>query len=185
MIKHAFSHDAQRLVLDAGTCRNSGYSFTGLSGWTPNPNLKSLELRHLLLCDGLGSSGFQTLTALNLAFCRLETTDHHEVDDLDLFSNFPCLTNLVMSNMRHTGAVKCIKVHGPQLLRLELDSLERFKIEIFSPKLKIFHVSQFVTPERGLTKLIVLSLDHAEISVPLGVVERGETSGTATFRLIV
>ncbi|CAI0413352.1 unnamed protein product, partial [Linum tenue] len=140
VIKYALSHDTQQLVLDAGNARF--YEFPRLFGSISNCNLKSLELRHIILCGRVRSSVFPMLTTLNLFRCHLDTLDHYE-PDIDLISNFPCLMNLVMRKMRCIGPQPVIKVHGPQLVSLELDGMECFEIEIFAPKLKSF---QFVTP---------------------------------------
>ncbi|CAI0413351.1 unnamed protein product [Linum tenue] len=162
VIQYALSHDVQQLVVDAGsdsTDFRDFYRFPGMFGSISNSNLKSLELNYLVFDTAFVSSGFKMLTSLCLADCALAG---EKGEDLDPFSRFPCLTNLVLRAVEPVGGA--VRVCGSQLLRLELDEMKSFEIEVFAPKLKFFRLRQRASPQE-LLSLTVPSLDHAEVAL--------------------
>ncbi|CAI0413371.1 unnamed protein product [Linum tenue] len=131
-------------------------------------NLKTLELSWIALDYGfLRCSGLPMLTTLKMTSCLLVLDRHQKEGLVDLFSNFPCLANLVVSNcfLPDRKTVGRMRISGPQLLSLELDKTEQFQIEIFAPKLQFFSVCQDVNNAQGFIELSLPTLDRADIAL--------------------
>ncbi|CAI0413384.1 unnamed protein product [Linum tenue] len=168
VIKYALSHDTQQLAFTLSYVGEAeyGYRFSDLFGTNLNCSLKSLELGHVCIDSGLGSSGFQMLTTLELVLCLLASDQDGEFDP---FSNFPCLKNLVMSHCRHLdidmhGNERRLKICGPQLLSLELELVSSSNMEIFAPRLKFFRLEHDLE-SLNFSKLTLPSLDDAVIMI--------------------
>ncbi|CAI0413370.1 unnamed protein product [Linum tenue] len=191
VIKYAFSHDAQHLVFDTGSrCQlfDRAYRFSSLFHSYPTHNqfvtrsktsnstfnLKTLELRCVALDSGfLLCSRLPMLTTLKVTSCLLLGTDSYTnepKDCLDLFSNFGGLVNLAISDCYFLADPRVrpflrVRVSGLQLLSLELEGMEKIRIEIFAPKLRFFSVRQDVNDSQGFSELSLPSLDRAEIEL--------------------
>ncbi|CAI0493087.1 unnamed protein product [Linum tenue] len=166
VIKYAFSHRVQHLVVDTGYDSNHDdtHRFSFLFGPIKNcDHLETLELGSVTLDSGFGYSGFRMLTTLNVRACMLDTD---QGDDLDLFCNFPYLRNLILSDcfLPCTKSEGNLRVCGPELVNLELNAMDQFKIEIFTPKLTYLNVRQDLD-SLGFSKLTLPSLDHADIGM--------------------
>ncbi|CAI0413369.1 unnamed protein product [Linum tenue] len=172
VIKYAFSHDAQHLVFDTGSSHNQFVTRSKTSNSTFN--LKTLELRCVALDSGfLLCSRLPMLTTLKVTSCLLLGTDSYTnepKDCLDLFSNFGGLVNLAISDCYFLADPRVrpflrVRVSGLQLLSLELEGMEKIRIEIFAPKLRFFSVRQDVNDSQGFSELSLPSLDRAEIEL--------------------
>ncbi|CAN0840879.1 hypothetical protein LINGRAHAP2_LOCUS2980 [Linum grandiflorum] len=128
-------------------------------------DMETLELNGVIVPNGLASN-FPMLTTL-----KLENSGfgHNQEGVFDLFSNFPCLTNLVISGcawsytVSQTVTVYSTKIIGSQLLSLKLDVIDN--LEIVAPRLKFLNL-EFNAPFddyfQGFSKLSIPSLVRAD-----------------------
>ncbi|CAL1373565.1 unnamed protein product [Linum trigynum] len=178
VIKYALSHNTQHLVIDLenGTdYYQDCYKYSDLFGSVLDSNLTTLELRSVIVDSGFRSSGFRVLTTLCLRGCLLVSDS--EVD-IDLFSNLPCLENLVLRHcpLDHRYPIadeRIVNITGPELLSLTVDDSWFPKIEITAPKLQFFifwHTSLL----QKFSKLSLPSVVHADINDCIGGYGEGE-----------
>ncbi|CAN1308611.1 F-box/FBD/LRR-repeat protein At1g16930 [Linum perenne] len=177
VIGYAFTHDCQHLVIDLEIehTYSSLYTFGSVRG----DSLKSLKLRNVTIADGFGSSGLPVLTTLILDSCPLVPDQE---GSLDLISKFPSLVDLVLyhcSSSNYIGRyrnVACIRIFGPQLVKLELVALLDYGIELVAPKLQFFRLRAFVgmKPSTAFSNVSISclpSLYRADIFVNKGYLE--------------
>ncbi|CAL1393392.1 unnamed protein product [Linum trigynum] len=157
VIEHAFSHDAQHVVieLEHELELEENFDFSRLfCSVTNSSNVKTLELRWVKLDYKSEFSGFRSLTTLNLYCCWLDA------GDVFSDSNFPCLKNLAIEKCECFCYTGCIS--GLHLLSLKLLPVPFEQLEVCAPKLKFL---SFCTNEvsQELSKLSLPSLEHAEV----------------------
>ncbi|CAN0830668.1 F-box/LRR-repeat protein At4g14103, partial [Linum grandiflorum] len=143
--------------------------------------LETLEIRNVIIvytAPGVGDH-FPSLTTLILKTCPLLPDQHGNVD---LISNFPCLTDLVIHKWNTTNwladrwKIESLAIHGHQLVNLELAALPDYDIQIVAPKLQLLKLQLFAdrTPSWPFSKLSLgslPSLDHANIML-IGLQEK-------------
>ncbi|CAI0413409.1 unnamed protein product [Linum tenue] len=168
-IEYALRHDTQHLSINLNhrLHYDEYYESPNLFSTTLNCNLKTLELDNIATDIRFLSFGFRTLSTLKLGGCSLFF--HHE-EDLDPFSNLPCLQDLAVIESfnrlpQHLSEMR-FKVSGLQLLSLVLESADFCKIEVCAPKLKSFRFREDDDGETFISLVLSApSLDHADISV--------------------
>ncbi|CAI0413391.1 unnamed protein product [Linum tenue] len=167
VIKYAVAHDAQHLVIDLNNGKDiyASCRFSSLLSGTIFC-CKTLELRRLWVDTDFRNSTFPVLMDLTLEQCVLVS---YYDEDINPFSGFPCLKNLVLTECVHSDIAndwdfRSFKIYGSQLLSLKLDCLHCTKLEICAPKLKFFtleHDLDFLK----ISSLRVPSLIHADIRI--------------------
>ncbi|CAI0459894.1 unnamed protein product [Linum tenue] len=159
VIEHAFSHDAQHVVieLEHELELEENFDFSRLfCSVTNSSNVKTLEVRWVKLDYKSEFSGFRSLTTLNLYCCWL--------DARDVFSdsNFPCLKNLAIEKCECYGYSGSIS--GLHLLSLMLLPVPFQQVEVCAPKLKFLSFCTSEVPDsEALSKFSLPSLEHAEV----------------------
>ncbi|CAI0460747.1 unnamed protein product [Linum tenue] len=162
VIQYALSHDAQHLVIYHGNDITSAdiYRFSDLFGSISNCDLKVLVLDGFDLDSGFGSPhGFRMLTNLILEACMVAG------QDLEPFSNFPCLQHLVLSDF-HSDERNCsMKIYGLELLSLKLHTVCFSSIDIDVPKLEFLSIwdDEVEMGYLSFSNLSLPSLQHADI----------------------
>ncbi|CAI0413392.1 unnamed protein product [Linum tenue] len=187
VVRYALSHGAQHLDMDLNNKSGVFKSccFSNLFGTVSNCDLRTLKLQRVKIEIGFDVSGFRMLTDLNLEQCPLVSEVEGEVDP---FSGFPCLKNLVLTECIHSDFVfredkRSFKISGPQLLTLELDCLMAMRMEICAPKLESFKVGhdlQFL----NFANLSIPSLVHAHLRLCDGEPSREDNKKQILQRLI-
>ncbi|CAI0397965.1 unnamed protein product [Linum tenue] len=137
------------------------YSFSDMFGTICNCSVETLKIRSVCIDGGFVSSSFGMLTSLVLEECQLIFDK-----GADFFACCPSLKNLVISYCidHFSGEEKGLKIYGPQLLSLNLDSPACFDIELVAPRLRFFGVHNSLYYQK-FSKLSVPALDHVEIWV--------------------
>ncbi|CAI0441634.1 unnamed protein product [Linum tenue] len=164
VVQYALCHDTQHLAIGDRIRFHRYLRFSDLFGSILNCNIRTLELRSIAIDSGFRSFGFQRMTTLKLDWCNFS---FEQVEDLDPFSNFPCLQNLSLTNSsnrvpRHLRGGS-FKVSGLQLLSLKLELMKFRKFELDAPKLKLLHISEIAGFCSAFSELSLPSLDHADI----------------------
>ncbi|CAL1386492.1 unnamed protein product [Linum trigynum] len=168
VVEYALHHDTQHLAFYVGDGIGYGIGcrFSNLFGSMSNCNLRTLELCWVTIDGRFWSFGFPRLNTLVLDWCPLS----FEQEDLDPFSNFPCLQSLSLTSChpkkvpRHMRE-RSFKISGLELVSLRLESTEFHKVEIVAPKLKSLYLRGGVEQCSVFSELTLPSLVHADVLV--------------------
>ncbi|CAN0842171.1 Putative F-box/LRR-repeat protein At3g18150 [Linum grandiflorum] len=161
VVEYAMSHATQHLTIHLypGYGKEE-FSFPKILDSILDCSLKTLYLRGLFIDRRFESFGFQLLTTLELRWCKVLN------EDLDPFSKFPCLENLVLDycSKIHSFGHGRLRISGLRLRSLKLVKMHLWKMEISAPNLLSFTLLDF-NDGIAFAEITVPSLEHVDVQV--------------------